>query len=203
MDPAQQLVAARRDQILEAAAAVFAEKGFHPTTIRDVARRAGIADGTIYIYFTSKADLLLGIFDRMQAVIHRENPAPQIGELPFRDFLRVFLSHPLKALADDNLALFRIVIAEMMVNGELRERYIERVWGPTLAGAEDYLAAQATAQGLRLGPEDARLTVRVIASIVLGLLLQRALGDEPLRSHWDDLPDFIADLIAQGLERTV
>ena len=48
-DPIQeQLIQARRDQILKAAVAVFAEKGFQKATIRDVAKMAGIADGTIY-----------------------------------------------------------------------------------------------------------------------------------------------------------
>ncbi len=43
-DPIQaQLIAARRKQILEAAVKVFAEKGFHQTTIKDIAREAGIA----------------------------------------------------------------------------------------------------------------------------------------------------------------
>ena len=41
----EQLIAARRNQILDAATKVFAEKGFHPTTIKDIAREAGIADG--------------------------------------------------------------------------------------------------------------------------------------------------------------
>ncbi|NJM77475.1 MAG: helix-turn-helix transcriptional regulator [Acaryochloridaceae cyanobacterium RU_4_10] len=66
-DPIQeQLIVARRNQILDAAAKVFAEKGFHPATIRDVAREASIADGTIYNYFKNKSALLLGILERMR-----------------------------------------------------------------------------------------------------------------------------------------
>ncbi len=41
----QQLIAARRKQILDAAVRVFADKGFHRATIRDIAQAAGIADG--------------------------------------------------------------------------------------------------------------------------------------------------------------
>src|SRR5947209_20545439 len=61
----EQLIAARRNQILDAATKVFAKKGFHPTTIKDIAKEAGIADGTIYNYFENKMSLMLGIFDRM------------------------------------------------------------------------------------------------------------------------------------------
>ncbi|HEY1012208.1 MAG TPA: helix-turn-helix domain-containing protein, partial [Herpetosiphonaceae bacterium] len=60
-DPIQQArIAARRRQILDAAAAVFAQKGFHAATIRDIARHAGIAEGTIYTYFEHNAAVLLG-----------------------------------------------------------------------------------------------------------------------------------------------
>jgi TetR/AcrR family fatty acid metabolism transcriptional regulator len=48
--PAQeQLAAARRSQILDAALRVFSEQGFHQATVREVTRAAGVADGTIYL----------------------------------------------------------------------------------------------------------------------------------------------------------
>jgi AcrR family transcriptional regulator len=60
-DPIQELlVTARHNQILGAATTVFAEKGGHRATIKDVARAAGIADGTIYTYFSSKTEVLQG-----------------------------------------------------------------------------------------------------------------------------------------------
>lgn len=52
----------RRKQILGAAVKAFAEKGFHATRVSDVARRAGVAYGLIYHYFSSKDDLLESIF---------------------------------------------------------------------------------------------------------------------------------------------
>ena len=197
----QEHIPAKRGQILDAAALVFAEKGFHPATIRDVARQAGVADGTIYNYFASKSDLLLGIFDRARAAIVQANPAPAPGDLSFRGYLRTFLAQPLQALAGQNLPLFRIVVSELMVNAELRERYTAQILVPTLSGAEEYLRAQAQAQGLSLRPGLLEDTVRVISGLVLGLLLQFALGDETLQARWDEFPAFVADLIAMGLEQ--
>lgn len=46
-------------RILDAAAAVFAEKGFHVARVADIAARAGVADGTVYLYFKSKEDVLM------------------------------------------------------------------------------------------------------------------------------------------------
>ncbi len=49
-------------QILEAAIKVFAEQGYYKATISQVAREAGVADGTIYLYFKNKADILINFF---------------------------------------------------------------------------------------------------------------------------------------------
>jgi len=53
----------KRTLITDAAVEVFAEKGFHQARISDIAKRAGVADGTIYLYFKNKDDLLLSVFE--------------------------------------------------------------------------------------------------------------------------------------------
>jgi len=53
----------KRTLISEAAVEVFAEKGFHQARVSDISKRAGVADGTIYLYFKNKDDLLLSIFE--------------------------------------------------------------------------------------------------------------------------------------------
>ncbi|MFP4029955.1 MAG: TetR/AcrR family transcriptional regulator [Desulfococcaceae bacterium] len=50
-------------RILEAAVGVFADRGFHQATISQIARAAGVADGTIYLYFKNKDDILVQFFD--------------------------------------------------------------------------------------------------------------------------------------------
>ena len=60
----------KRRQILEAAVTVFADRGFHKSRVSDVARAAEVADGTIYLYFKSKDDILISIFEEaMQEMI--------------------------------------------------------------------------------------------------------------------------------------
>jgi AcrR family transcriptional regulator len=51
----------RRAEILEAALTLFSSKGFHETTMEEVANAAGVAKGTIYLYFQSKEHLLLAL----------------------------------------------------------------------------------------------------------------------------------------------
>jgi len=62
--PSDTLRAGKRDAILRAAIDVFAERGFFNAQVADVARAAGVAAGTVYLYFRSKDDLLVSIFEK-------------------------------------------------------------------------------------------------------------------------------------------
>lgn len=53
----------KRDRILNAAVKVFARSGFHATRVSEVAKAAGVADGTIYLYFKSKDEILVSLFE--------------------------------------------------------------------------------------------------------------------------------------------
>lgn len=54
----------KEERILKAAIKVFARKGFYNARISEIAKEAGVADGTIYLYFRNKYDLLITIFER-------------------------------------------------------------------------------------------------------------------------------------------
>src|SRR5215468_6516677 len=91
-DTIQELVAAaRRKQILDAATQVFAQKGFHRATIKEIARVAGIAAGTIYTYFASKTEVLLGILHRLNESTEREQQLTLEGEQDLRSFFTSYL----------------------------------------------------------------------------------------------------------------
>ena len=62
----------KRKNIIRAAIEVFAEKGFHRSRVSDIAREAGVADGTIYLYFKSKDDILITIFEERMEMLIRE-----------------------------------------------------------------------------------------------------------------------------------
>lgn len=198
LDPIQaQLITLRRNQILDAAAKVFAEKGFHPTTIKDIAKEAGIADGTIYHYFENKGALLLGIFDRMREAVMREVDFSAIDTSDVRGFLRMYITHPLMALKANDFALFRIVISEVMVNSDLRDQYFQRMLVPTLTLVEP-IFAQWVAEG-RIRPLDVPMTLRTISGMLMGLILEYILDDATLAARWEELPDFLTNLILHGL----
>lgn len=60
---ARKRVGNKREKIINAAAKFFGEKGYHNTTTSEIAEAAGVAAGTIYIYFTSKEELIVAVFE--------------------------------------------------------------------------------------------------------------------------------------------
>ena len=86
--------AARREEILDAARRVFAERGFRGTTIADIAEEANIALGTIYLYFSSKEDVFGALNQRFNEVIVSATrdvpPGRTVGETTRRYVESVF-----------------------------------------------------------------------------------------------------------------
>lgn len=65
MSPRPDVTEERTQQILDAAMVVFAQSGFHNARMDDIAEEAGVSKGTLYWYFDSKDDIILGILDRL------------------------------------------------------------------------------------------------------------------------------------------
>jgi AcrR family transcriptional regulator len=191
------VTAARRKQILDAATQVFAEKGFHRATIKDIAHVAGIADGTIYTYFTSKTEVLLGILHRLNETAEREQQLTLEREQDPRSFFTAYLRQRM-ALLWPNAEVFQAVLPEMLTNEELRELYYQQVLAPTFTVAEHAFQAQHGAGHVR--SIDVSLTVRAIAGLLLGLLTLQLLGDKVIAQRWEELPEVLTSLLFDGLQ---
>lgn len=198
-DPIQELViTARRKQILDAATQVFAEKGFHRATIKDIARVAGIADGTIYTYFASKTEVLLGILNRLNESSERVQHFAPESEQDLRSFFTSYLRRRMTLLWP-NAEIFQAVLPEMLANEELRQLYYQQILAPTFAVAERYFRIQDATEQVRA--VDIPLTVRAIAGTLFGMLIFQLLGDEVIARRWEELPEILTTLLFDGLER--
>ena len=197
-DPIQaQLIAARRNQILDAATKVFAEKGFHRATIKDVAKAAGIADGTIYNYFANKPALLLGLLDRLNETEERAMNLQQVAEGDLQSQMRSYLQHRFEIVEAQGLDLLQVMVSELLIDAELREQYYRQILIPTYALAEASFE-QWKAEG-RIKAMDTVLVTRIISGAFLGLILMRLLGDIELQKKWNELPDAITEIMLNGL----
>ena len=192
------IVAARREQILEAATRVFAKKGFRRATTREVAREAGVSEGTIYNYFEDKDALLMAIMDVLNETERRAEDFQEVLAEDFEGFVEAYLRRRM-ALIWENWEVFRVVLSEMLVNAALRERYLRDVVEPTMRIGEENLRTrieQGTARAT-----DAPLAMRIGAGAVLGLLVLGLLGDEEVASRWEEASGILSGLLIHGLEK--
>jgi TetR/AcrR family fatty acid metabolism transcriptional regulator len=158
----------KRDAILRAATDVFAESGYFNAQVADVARAAGVAAGTVYLYFRSKDDLLVSIFERSMRDAIAEGRAMAGGVRDPRQRLRRFAALHLGRLGRDrNLAVVFQV--------ELRQstKFMERFSSTLL---RDYLGLirDAIADGQRAGMFRADIKATVAAKMFFGALDEMA-----------------------------
>src|SRR5579864_3284115 len=158
----------KRDTILRAAIDVFAERGYFNAQVADVARAAGIAAGTVYLYFRSKDDLLISIFERGMRVALDEGRAEVAHIVDARERLRHFARLHLRRLGHDrNLAIVFQV--------ELRQstKFMERFSSTLL---RDYLGLirEAVADGQKQGVFRCDIKPTVAAKVLFGALDEMA-----------------------------
>src|SRR6187455_312650 len=84
----------KRERILSAAERVFARRGFFASRVSEIAKDAGVADGTIYLYFKSKDDLLISLFEQRMKQVNttlREAVATEKRAIDqLRSFIRAY-----------------------------------------------------------------------------------------------------------------
>src|ERR1041384_6492491 len=90
----------KRERILDAAEVIFAKHGFFASKVSDVAKEAGVADGTIYLYFKSKDDLLISLFEQRMTQVNEVLRAAIAG-VPPKDQLRAFIRAYLQLVHDE------------------------------------------------------------------------------------------------------
>jgi len=154
----------KRRRILLAAVKVFARKGYFAARVSEIARKAGVADGTIYLYFRGKEHILVSLFDERMAR-HLETLREELASVrdaPAR--LRTIAVHHLRALgADRDLAVVFQV--------ELRQstKFMERFTASWLA---DYLAliGDVIERGRREGSLRSDLPRKLVTKAFFGAL---------------------------------
>ena len=158
----------KRERILAAAVTCFGRDGFYRTRIRDIARRAGVADGTVYLYFEGKEALLGAVFTSVMVGFLEQGRARAATDEPAAERLRALVELHLTGLgADRELAtVFQI---------ELRHsaRLMESV-GQGLLRDYFHLIAEILADGQREGSLRADLDPRFAARCVFGLVDETA-----------------------------
>ncbi len=84
--------------ILDAAVKTFSRTGYHRTRVSDIAREAGVADGTVYIYFTNKEDILISLFQNIVNIFVEELKTELIHRKDANEKLDAIIDYHLRTL---------------------------------------------------------------------------------------------------------
>jgi AcrR family transcriptional regulator len=187
----------REERILAAAATVFANKGYHRATIREIAELADVGDGTIYNYFDNKFDLLIGILARLAEVDRLPAELMQAAQGDVRAFIVNTFRQRLGRLEQAE-AMIKAILPEVFYNPDLRERFYRQYILRLATLFERYIQTQVKLGRVRA--VNVPLTVRMVQGMFMGLLIMRILGDEPVRAGWSEVPETLAALVFDGLD---
>ena len=158
----------KRDAILRAAIDVFAERGYFNAQVADVARVAGVAAGTVYLYFRSKDDLLISIFERgMREALTEGRAAVAVVDDPCERLRRFARLHLARLGRDRNLAV--VFQVELRQSTKFMERFSSTLLREYLG-----LLRTAIADGQRDGLLRADIKPTVAAKMLFGALDEMA-----------------------------
>ena len=203
----------KRERILAAAERIFARHGFFAARVSEIAKEAGVADGTIYLYFKSKDELLISLFEQRMTQVNAELRAAIAGKPP-REQLRAFIAAYLQMVSDEPDAA-EVLTVELRQSGKFMKEYDN----PQFAELLRVLAGIIT-EGQGSGELDATIPSHIAARMIFGILDELALvwllAKQPVRPTTISAPaagtrqkkfdivhaaDWVVALVTNGLEQ--
>ena len=192
-----ELTEARRLQLLEAAVRLCATRGFDAVSVDAIAREAGLAKGTVYLYFPNKQAIL-------DAALQRYSILPETKEL-----LETYRGvHPRDAIPEIVRALWRglrqraeligIFLREVPLSAENSELFLTRIVYPANLALADYFRSWIEVGAIRPLPP-LMLSGTLLGSLLSFLLVDDVFGGAKLWPLSDDeITDTVAALVLEG-----
>ena len=172
--------AEKRERILQAAISVFAEKGFYDTRVSEIAKAAGVADGTIYLYFENKDDVLVSIFeDRIEQLLQILQKIAT-SERPIEEKIRKMVGIQL-GLLEEQRDLAEVITVNLRQSSRLLKQYAAPLFTRYLEVIAGMIASGQKA-GVFRQDVSPRVTARALWGALDGLALTWALGADDEQS---------------------
>ena len=195
------LVEERKQQILKAAARVFAHKGFERATIADVAREAKLAEGSIYNYYKNKNDLLASVPRLIVTPAVQPLIADWSGPLPPPEPVLRAIAQNMVRLIRDNIDVMRIVLSAVPSMGAApRRQFLEQTPLYAVGLLEKFIAAQMDAGIFRNDLKPAIVARTFPGMLIAFLLIQEVMGTEKDQTFdYDSVIDHVVRIFLQGM----
>jgi len=157
----------KRRAILDAATELFARQGYENTTIADIAQAAGVAVGTVYLYFRNKHEIYASVSIDWVESIARVLQDPTILALPIRQVPRAVIEASFRICHDNNelMPLFQVDVQSA------EEIWQHKIAEGSIAGAIDAFLQQAIAQG-QLVLFDTQMYAKILFGMVHSVLYE-------------------------------
>jgi len=126
----KQITSRRQEQILKAALAVFSQKGYAAATIPEIARSAGVATGTIYIYYPSKRELFIAVIKNLIITVPLLDLIEKILETDFAITFRQILKNRFSLIEGETVSRIPILMGEIQRDPELKAIWAEQFIQP-------------------------------------------------------------------------
>ena len=197
----------KRERILLAAERIFARHGFFAARVSEIAKEAGVADGTIYLYFKSKDDLLISLFEQRMTQVN-DTLRAAIAGVPPKHQLRAFIKAYLQLVHDEPGAA-EVLTIELRQSSKFMKEYDNPQFVDFLRTLGGILAA-----GQERGELDATIPAHVAARMIFGMLDELALawvlarqpsistgtpGTRPKKFDIVRAADWVVTLVTNGL----
>lgn len=161
----------KRAKIIQAAINVFAKQGFYNSTVNHVAKEAQVADGTIYLYFKNKDDLLISIFEHSIDIFIQAATKTLTNCQDAQEKLRVFLNLHLE-LVKKNQNLAQVIQIELRQSAKFMKEYANEKFFDYLGIVEQILI-----EGQKEGLFRADLKPQILKRAIFGAI-------DELASEW-------------------
>ena len=186
----------KREKILNAAIKVFALKGFYNAKVAEIAREAGVADGTIYLYFKNKDDVLISLFEECMAWFMDECKKKLEGSVDVFDQLKMVITYHLH-LFEENPELAEVLTVELRQSSKFMREYKPQHF-------LDYLNMYGAIinEGKQRGEISPTLNTRLVTRMIFGAMDEVALdwalsGKRPYTLS--RAAEELADLLISGI----
>ncbi len=165
------------DKIIQAAIEIFSQKGYNGTTTKEIAGKAGIAEGTIFRYFPKKQDLLHGILIKAIEVMAPKIIGRGIAEIfkehsdrSDREVLITFMKNRLEII-QQHFAIIKVVLNEAQYHPDIQALYIHKVLPPIKEIIDNFFI-----EGIKKGRfqqyHPSILTAMMVGTVGMSILLQ-------------------------------
>ncbi|MDX6530897.1 MAG: TetR/AcrR family transcriptional regulator, fatty acid metabolism regulator protein [Blastocatellia bacterium] len=187
--------AGKREAILRAATRVFARNGYFNSKVADIAREADVADGTVYLYFKSKEEILHSIFDQnmAEAIAAGKVLIEKLSD-PGEKLRRIAMLHLERLGADRELA----VVFQVELRGSTK--FMQEF---SAAGFAEYLGLlrQTFAEGQRSGVFRKDLNAKLVSKILFGALDEMATNWIISKRNYklEPMADVVMDVFLNGV----